>query len=141
MSSLPPEDLNGPAERVVSTAEMAPEPRRRRVKKTSPAWLKWVLGAALVVVIGVFGWYELQAHPFGGPGKPVVVEVTTGESYSAATAAFSKAGVIGDPTAFRFYSMVHGRPTLLPGFYTAPKNSTFGFLHQLLAAGPNTSAL
>ncbi len=141
MTSLPPEQSAGSEDLVVPTSTMAPEPRRRRVRKTTPGWVKWVVAVVLVVILGLFGWYELQAHPFGGPGKAVVVEVTKGESYSAAASSFAKAGVISDDTAFRIYSMFHGRPTLLPGFYTAPKNSTFGYLHQLLATGPNTSAL
>lgn len=141
MSTQPPADTPEPEQRVVPTDTMVPAPRRRRVRRRAPEWRTWAAVVVVAALFGLFGWYELQAHPFGGPGKSVLVEVTTGESYSAAAAAFSKAGVIGDTTAFRLYSMFHGRPTLQPGYYTVPKNSTFGALHQLLAQGPNTSAL
>ncbi len=98
------------------------------------------IGVAAALVAGV-GWYEISSHPFGGPGKPVTVQVTTGESYSSAVSALSAAGVLSDSTAFRIYSVIHGSPTISPGYYTLPKNSTFGAVHEALSAGPNTFAL
>ncbi len=115
-----------------------PRPRRRRRRSKAVRWVALVI--ALVLVAGV-AFYEVSSHPFGGPGKPVTIEVTKGESYSSAVNAFAHEGVLSSAFAFRIYSTIHGSPSLLPGFYTAPKNSTFGAVHALLSAGPNTSAL
>jgi UPF0755 protein len=116
----------------------APRPRRRRRRRKAVRWVALVI--ALVLVAGV-AFYEVSSHPFGGPGKPVTIEVTKGESYSSAVDALASAGVLSSAFAFRIYSTIHGSPSLLPGYYTAPKNSTFGAIHALLSSGPNTSAL
>ena len=138
MSTREPDEESTP---VVPTTAMTPEPRQRQVRRGPSRLLAGVLIAGAIILVGIVGWYELQSHPFGGPGKPVTVEIVRGQSYQGASSIFAKAGVISDDTAYGFYSMLHGRPTLLPGFYTAPKNSTFGYLHHLLTLGPNTTAL
>ena len=120
-----------------------PVPRSARIRHRTPRrrWIRWVVVAVAVVIIGFFGWYELNAHPFGGPGQKVVIEVTTGESYSAVATSFAQHGVLSDSFAFKIYSGIHGAPSVLPGFYTAPQNSTFGYVHHLLELGPNTAAV
>jgi len=116
-----------------------PPPRRRRRRRRR--WVRLLALVVVLVLIAGIGFYEVSAHPFGGPGKPVTVEVTRGESYSSAVDALAQAGVLSNAFAFRVYSTIHGTPSLLPGFYTVPKNSTFGAVHALLSAGPNTNAL
>jgi len=123
---------------VTDTTPPAPRPRRRRRRSKGLRWLALVV--ALVLLAGL-AFYEVSSHPFGGPGKPVTIEVVKGESYSSAVDALAHAGVLSNALAFRVYSAIHGSPSLLPGFYTAPKNSTFGAVHALLSAGPNTHAL
>ena len=39
--------------------------------------------------------------------------------------------------AFRFFNLVHGNPTVLPGDYALHGNETFAEVHAALAAGPN----
>ena len=125
------------AEQSTSTT---PPPRRRHRRRPR----KWLIGAigsvVLLLVIGV-SWYEVHVHPFGGPGPPVTIHVTTGESYTAVTAAMAQDGVISDGFSLKVFNLIHGTPTVLPGFYTLPKNSTFQAAHDVLASGPNTTAL
>jgi len=99
-----------------------------------------VLGAVAVVValIVAFGaWYELQAHPMGGPGRSVVVTVSSGESMSAVAGAMAARGVISSALAYQIYFTIHGRPTVDAGHYLLRQNSTFGAVTAILRHTPN----
>jgi len=115
--------------------------RRQRHRRQRPRWIRYLVIAVVVVLFAVFSWYEISSHPFGGPGKNTTIEVTSGESYSAVVNQFASRGVLSSALAFKIYSEIHGAPTVLPGFYTIATNSTFGAVHDLLATGPNTSAI
>jgi len=90
----------------------------------------------LVVVVAVVGWYEVEAHPFGGPGKQVVVEVHTGESATTLADTLAHHGVIGSTLAFRLNLVLHGTPTLQPGGYLFGTNESFSTVRSVMAAGP-----
>jgi len=99
-----------------------------------------VLGVVAVVValIVAFGaWYELQAHPTGGPGRSVVVTVSSGESMSTVAGAMAARGVISSALAYQIYFTIHGRPTVDAGHYLLRQNSTFGAVTGILRHTPN----
>jgi UPF0755 protein len=93
--------------------------------------------AVLLVIVGVVAWYELESHPFGGPGRPVVIEVTRGESSGSVFSALEDQGVIGSALAFRLNTLIHGTPTIVPGGYQLRQNESFDAVRAALAAGPN----
>jgi UPF0755 protein len=103
-----------------------------------------VIAAALAVVVvlgGLFAWYETEANPFGKPGKPVLVEVKSGESLGTIEAALAQHGVIGTSLAFHLWSFVHGSPTAYPGTYDLRQNLSFSTAKAALDAGPNVAAV
>jgi UPF0755 protein len=101
-----------------------------------------ITASALVLLLVVSTvWYELNAHPIGGPGAPATIQVTSGESYSSITASLASKGVISDGLALRIFNLIHGTPTVLPGFYTLRKNSTYQAARDILASGPNAHAI
>jgi UPF0755 protein len=103
-----------------------------------------VVGAVLAVVAvvaGVLAWYEVEANPFGKPGKPVLVDVHPGESLGAITATLSGDGVIGTTIAFHVWSLVHGSPVVRPGTYQLHRNLTFSAAKAALDAGPNVARI
>jgi UPF0755 protein len=114
-------------------------PRRRHRRRGRG--LRLALVALVLVLVAGTVFYEVSSHPFGGPGAPVTIEIRQGESTSAAIGALAAAGVVSNGTMYRLYDLLHGSPSLLPGYYTLPKNSTFGSVHAVLAAAPNTHAL
>ena len=114
-------------------------PRARR-RRRAPAWVRAVallVAALLVLLVAVIAWYEVEAHPFGGPGHKVVVDISKGESTDAVLSALAQDGVIGSSLAMRLSFIVHGTPRILPGAYLFHQNSSFSSVHQLLADGPN----
>lgn len=127
---------------VVDSAPEAASPApRRRHRRPGPRWGRIVALVVVVLVVLGVGWYELQAHPIGGPGAPETIQVTSGEAYSSVAANLAQKGVISDGIALKIFNLIHGTPTVLPGFYTLPKNSTYQAAHDVLGAGPNTAAL
>jgi UPF0755 protein len=97
-----------------------------------------ILAAALVLlVVGVVTWYEVEAHPFGGPGAKVVVTIRQGDSTDAVLSELAQRGVIGSSLAMRLSFVVHGTPRILPGTYLFRQNSAFSTVHTQLARGPD----
>ena len=74
---------------------------------------------------GVVGWYEAEAHPFGGLGPRVLVRVADGESTDALVATLTRHGVIDSSLAFHLSLLVHGTPTVEPGEYEFFGNQPF----------------
>ncbi len=107
--------------------------RRRRRRRA----IVLSLLAVLLVVIGVGAWYEFEAHPLGGAGPSVVVDVTKGESAGSVYGALERQGVIGSAFAFRLNSLIHGTPTIEPGGYELRQNESFDAVRSALSAGPN----
>jgi UPF0755 protein len=114
---------------------------RRHVRLTRRGKIVVAAAAALVVLAAALGWYESEAHPFGPPGAPVVIDVHPGEPFAEIAAALSRSQVIGTSFAFRLWSLVHGAPTVRPGRYQLERNLSFAALGALLDAGPNVTEL
>ncbi len=113
--------------------------RRRRLTRRGR-----VIAAALAVVVvlgGLFAWYETEANPSGRPGKPVLVQVRSGESLGTIEAALAQHHVIGTSLAFHLWSFVHGSPTAYPGTYYLHQNLPFSAAKAALDAGPNVAAV
>ena len=109
----------------------------RRVHLTRRGRLVAAVLAVLVVLAGALAWYELESHPFGKPGKAVLVDVQPGESLGTITSALTRAQVIGTSFAFRLWSVVHGSPVVRPGTYQLHRNLSFSAAKTALDAGPN----
>ena len=86
-------------------------------------------GAVLVVVLAFVFWYELESHAPGSAGGRVVVQVTPGESMGSVTSQLSAHHVIGNTLAFRLFDLVHGSPTVIPGYYALHGNESFAQVH------------
>ena len=102
-----------------------------------------LLAVVIVVLalVAIFGWYEVNARPLGGPGKRVVVEVSSGESTGAVAATLQKRGVIGSSLAFQLSLVIHGKPTIQTGGYVFHQNQPFSTVRTILAGGPNIYVL
>lgn len=115
--------------------------RGRRRGLTRRGRFAAALVAALVVVAGALAWYEMEANPFGSPGKPVLVDVQAGESLSTIGTTLAKDQVIGTTVAFRVWSFVHGAPVVRAGIYQLHRNLSFSAASSALNAGPNVYEL
>ncbi len=114
-----------------------PRPARRRRRRIVLA----VVGAVVLVVVALVGWYEVEANPFGGPGRRVVVVIRSGESAGAVADTLARRDVIGSTLAFRLSLLVHGTPTMEPGGYVFRTNESFSTVRSLLAGGPTVVVL
>lgn len=99
------------------------------------------VGLVIALIVAVGAWYELQAHPMGGPGRHVVVTVSSGESMSTVASAMAARGVISSALAYQIYFTVHGRPTVDAGHYLLRQNSTFGAVTGILRSTPNIGTI
>ena len=96
---------------------------------------------AVVVLLAVTLWYELEAHALGPPGHRVVLDVHQGEPFDTVLADLGAKGVVGSTLAFRLGDVLHGTPAVEPGFYAVRQNSTFGVVRAILSEGPNIFAV
>lgn len=125
------------AGRVLPKERMYEPGTRRHLRFTRRARVVGAVLAVLLVVAGFLAWYEVEANPFGKPGKAVLVDVHSGESLSAITSTMQNEGVIGTSFAFHLWAVVHGAPLVRPGTYQLHRNSSFATAKTVLAAGPN----
>jgi UPF0755 protein len=95
------------------------------------------LGIVVLVIVVLVGWYEIEAHPFGGEGKAVVVFVKHDASTDSVLSSLQSKGVISSSLAFRLGDLIHGTPDVQEGGYQFHQNSSFGTVRSVLAAGPN----
>ncbi|MGH8981868.1 MAG: endolytic transglycosylase MltG [Acidimicrobiales bacterium] len=100
-----------------------------------------VLGALVLLVVGVVAWFDSEANPSGHEGSAVIVAVRSGESTDTVVGTLARKGVVDSSLAFRLWSFVHGAPTIQPGSYQLRKNSSFSTVRARLAAGPNVYEL
>jgi UPF0755 protein len=105
--------------------------RRRR-------WVPWLLGFLLAAVL-VAGlsvvWVRHQIDP-GTPGAKVAVTIPANSSTASIASILGKAGVIHNPSVFRFYTKVQGAGALLPGSYHLARNSSYDAVISALEKGP-----
>lgn len=101
-------------------------------------WGRWLLGFVvlmlLVVAVSVV-WVQHQINP-GRPGGEVAVTIAPNSSTASIASTLGKAGVIHDPTVFRFYIKTHGAGALLPGNYHLARNSSYDAVISALETGP-----
>ncbi len=104
---------------------------------------RWAVALVAVALVpaGALAWYEVEAHPFGGPGESVQVDVRAGEPLAAIDTALATADVVGTAVAFRIWSFVHGAPLVRPGTYQLHRNLSFSAAKAALDAGPNVYEL
>ncbi|MFZ0666270.1 MAG: endolytic transglycosylase MltG [Acidimicrobiales bacterium] len=90
----------------------------------------------VLVVIGV-GWLWYSSAESGSPGSGVVVNVASGDSFTAIRSELIKTGVVRSGLALDFYVLVHGTPDVQPGQYYLQKNDPFGDVIGILNNPPN----
>ncbi len=95
-----------------------------------------VIGAATLVLV-LLGWLYSQVHPFGGHGRVVVVQVTTGESSTQLGATLQADHVIGSSFLFHVYSSLFGSPIGQPGLFEIHENSSFSEIHAVFTGPPD----
>jgi UPF0755 protein len=115
------------------------ERRLRRRRRRRIVFL--IGGLFLLAVIGLVAFYEIEAHPFGGPGKNEVVTVRPHESADAVISDLAGRGVIGSTFAFRISDVIHGTPTLQVGSYLFRQNQSFSTVRNVLMHGPDVYTL
>ncbi|MDQ1358749.1 MAG: hypothetical protein QOG44_3122 [Acidimicrobiaceae bacterium] len=109
-----------------------------RVRHRRRRWVPWLLGFLVAVVlvagISVF-WVRQQIDP-GHRGAPVAFTIPANSSTASIASILGKAGVIHNPTVFRFYIKAQGAGSLLPGKYELPRNSSYDSVISALHKGP-----
>jgi uncharacterized YceG family protein len=114
---------------------------RRHKRRKRRRRLLVVVAIVLVLVVGIVGWYEAEAHPFGSPGQRVTVKVSRAESTGSIASALASHGVVGNSLAFQLSLFIHGKPTIEPGFYSFQQNISFSSAKSVLADGPNVDEI
>jgi UPF0755 protein len=143
---LPPE--HGPdrvfdfeADTGVRTAAGTAVHRNRHVRRRRRRLLALIGGGVVLLVLAFVLWFELESHSSGPLGQREVIEIQSGESVGSVVSQLSADHVIGSSLAFRVFDLVHGSPTLVPGYYELRQNQSFSKVHAVLNAGPNIQAV
>lgn len=95
----------------------------------------------LAVLVGGYFWVEAEANPSGPVGPQVIVTVPSGSGVDQVAATLESKQVIGSSLAYRIWSQFHSLPGVLAGAYAFNRNSSFGAVWTVVAAGPNVFPL
>jgi UPF0755 protein len=140
VSDLPPETTDAVAGEPDETRTGRTNWRRRHHRRRRR--VVWAVGVVVVVLVLAFAlWYELESHAFGPAGRREVVQIVPGESVNSVVGKLSARGVIGSSLAFHIYDVVHGSPTLTPGYYLLHQNLSFAEVRSVLDGGPDIAAV
>jgi len=119
-----------------------PRVRHRRQRPRSRRLVGVALAIFLVLWLSVVAWYEVQVHAVGAAkGTMVTIDIASGEPVSSVISELASKGVVTSSLAFSISSLIHGQPTITPGWYSLPTGSTFGAVRSVLAAPSNTDVL
>jgi UPF0755 protein len=136
-----PEPAAAVADPGVRTAAGTAVHRRRHVRRKRRRLLLSIAGAVVLIAVVFVAWYEVQVHSSGPLGRREVIEIQSGDSVGSVVARLSADHVIGSSLAFRVYDLVHGSPTLVPGYYALRQNQSFSGVRAILDGGPNVLAV
>ncbi|MEI6700702.1 MAG: endolytic transglycosylase MltG [Actinomycetota bacterium] len=134
-------------EPVSDASESAPLATRPRAKashgkpKRRFSRLTLVIGAIVLIALSLLGYLWNAIAPIGGQGSPAMVTVTSGEASGSIYGALETAGIINDTTIAKLYFSVVGSPTIRPGDYQLPTNSSLAHVKKVLDGGPNVVRL
>ena len=103
--------------------------------------LKWLLVAALVVIVGGGLWFTNSALPFASPGREVVVRVVAGDSVATVANKLEDAHVVASALAFRVDVAVFGSLLIQPGYYELHEHSSHADIRAILSSVPNAQAV
>lgn len=129
-----PQDAPGAGDGAPGGRAARGEDRRRR-RRSRRRIVFSLAGLLLLAVIGVGTWYELEAHPLGGPGRGVIIQVRANEAEGTVLSDLASHGVIASSLAFRLSFLIHGTPAIEPGLYFFHQNQTFGAARSVLEGG------
>lgn len=107
--------------------------------RKSRVWLLVILAVFAVVILvlgGMYWWYQRQVDPPGEPGPEVTVEVSEGMGLDDIGRMLQQEGVITNSRAFRIYSRLQGAGTVQAGEYTLNQRESMGTVLDVLAEGP-----
>jgi UPF0755 protein len=116
-------------------------PRRRPTRHPWRIAAVVVIAAGIIVLVGGYLWVHSEADPSGPQGAQVIVTVPVGSGENAIGSLLADKGVIGSSLAFRVWSQFDSLPGIRPGPYAFRRNSSFGQVQSVLAAGPNVFPL
>ena len=118
--------------------EQVPEPPRRRRSRLTPLGKLVLFLLLLLVPMGAFAGYVLNAAGgSGGDGSEVSVVIEPGSSASEIAAQLERAGVIEAAWVFRLYARFRGSAgSLKPGQYEFRKGMSYSTVFALLEKGP-----
>ena len=114
-------------------------PRRTRGRRRR-GWIFWsIIGvglAAIIVVLGFFGWFLRQANPSGDPGKEVTVEIPADVTDDQLASLLAENDVVASAGAFSLYMRVRSPGAVPAGKYTFRTNESFSDALATLRGGP-----
>ncbi len=133
----PLQEADGAAEPVVrSRAKASHGARKKRSRRRT-----LVIAASALVAFSLVGYLWNGIAPIGGEGNPAMITVANGEASGAVYVALEKVGIISDATVAKLYFSLVGSPTIRPGDYQLPTNSSLDQVKKVLNGGPNVVRL
>ena len=132
---------------VSEAVDPAPLPARPRAKASHGKPKKRLsgrtiaIGAVVLVLLSFVGYVWNALSPVSGEGSPAMVTVNSGEASGAVYSALEAAGIINDTTIAKLYFSIVGSPTIRPGDYQLPTNSSLDQVKKVLDGGPNVVRL
>jgi UPF0755 protein len=109
-----------------------PPPRRGR------AFLGFLLTLAIIAAGALAGlrWYQNQLDPPGPPREAITVVIPNNTSTARIGRILHSAGVLGNPTVFRYWVQLRGKGGFEAGQYEFRGNSSFESVLSTLQDGP-----
>jgi UPF0755 protein len=109
-------------------------------------WSRWKrplviaagIAVALILVIGVVGWWFLsQLNPSGEPGDPINFTIVEGDTLSSVSDRLEDQDFIKNATIFRWYVSRQGGVELIPGYYLVRPMDDAGNILRTLRTPPS----
>jgi UPF0755 protein len=82
-------------------------------------------------------YFVNAAFPFAGAGRPVIMVINPTDTISDIAYKLQQLGIVSNGFLYHLSCQATGCPTLQPGIYEIPQNSSFIAVDHYLTAGPN----
>lgn len=123
-----------------AVARRALHPGRRRSRGSSARRAALGLLVALVLALGVLGWWVHRAL-YASPGPAVRVVVRRGDSLESILPQLLRSRVVRAPELFVLWVHLHAPPVLRPGVYLLRRHEGYAAVLATLDAAPSNTSL